>query len=1551
MKGFNFACSLIILLLSLSGLGFGQGEGVPPFSTMQPNQFDTINLANDNVLIEIPVRSKAGPIPLSISLAGNSNVKKNANFWASNFTLSPQSPVSFILRYSAVDNQAVCPDLSITTVYTGWYSLDGLLTRHDFVDANGDPVQIDTKGCLYPTASGFTNDGSGYTAHLIGGPAGVSGTLSDIHGNTITPVMFSNIASSIVDTNGNQISKSIGGIYTDSLGQVALTAVIGQVANPDTYSYTDVNGASKTITVSKSTFVQKTNFACSGMVDINTATVYLPTGVSFPDGSSMAFTYEPTPGTPADVTGRIKTITLPTGGVITFAYSGGNNGINCVDGTIPTLTRSTSDGTWTYVHNPPAQIGATSTTTVTDPSTSVTVHTFSGLYETNRLSYQGSTTLLKTQLTCYDGNFTNCVSAQVSPPITQKDVYRYLPSNVNPGSLSETKYVANTGLLLEDKEYDFGPTLVNDAVIVYGSFNGGNCVAAASADRPCTTTTKDSAGNTVAQTRYTYDSDGNPTQIQRLVSGTTYLTENFGYDANGAVNSHTDVNGTPTTYINGACNGAFPTVISGSGLSTSAVWDCNGAVRTSFTDANNQPIAYSYNDPLWRLKSTTDPLSNVTTMTYVTGASSYVKSSMPFNGTSSTIDITNFLDGLGRPKRIQQRKSPTGTTYDTETFTYDTNGQLFKSTRPCTVAWATDCGLTPAKTTTYDALGRVLTTTDGGGGTITFSYTRNDVLQTVGPTTPVKVKQFEYDGLGRLKSVCEVTTGAGSGTCGQNVTKTGYWTKYTYNALGKLTSVAQNAQGTSQTRTYAYDDLGRLTAETNPESGTIQYFYDFAPSSPGVACSGTTDGDLLKTYDTNGNTTCYTYDGLHRVLSTTYSGPNSTGVNKYFVYDSAVVNGQQMANAQGRLAEPYTATTQTGSKITDLGFSYSPRGEQTDVYELTPHSGGFYHVVQSFWANGNLKTLSGLGLPTITYNVNGQGQTSTVNASTGTNPVSSTSYNASGQVTGVTFGSLDTAAFSFDNNTGRMTQYKETINGSATFGTIGWNANGTPSSLAITDPFNALNGGKTCTFGYDDLIRVSSTSCTGSIWSQTFTYDPFGNITKTGNSAWNPGYNSATNHYTLGGTSYDANGNLLNDTFHTYTWNSDGQVLSVDSTGLTYDALGHQVERTNGAGYVQYVYAGSAKLALMNGQTLTRAFVPLPGGTQGVYTTSFSKYRVPDWLGSFRIESTSSRTWGWSAAFAPFGERYAEGGSAAAKTFAGHNWDTVNDLYDALFREQSGAQGRWISPDPVGVSAVDISDPRSWNRYAYTLNNPLIAIDPLGLDCVYLNDSGDAPESIDHNSVPGECSDNGGQWLVGSIQDGSVGANPDTGQVWGSNSDGFVVTNDPGDSVTVTANPCSTNGLHGGIGISFGGSADLSPGGPAFGAMSTASAGGGLFFNRTSISAGGFASGGAAVFGGPFATGVPDQTQGTTLAAGAYGGAGPSVFVTNARSVQQLKGPFATYTLNVGAGPVKFSAQFSTANGIWQASVGPPLPYVSAGVGASFSKMTTNTFTTSTGCD
>jgi RHS repeat-associated protein len=66
--------------------------------------------------------------------------------------------------------------------------------------------------------------------------------------------------------------------------------------------------------------------------------------------------------------------------------------------------------------------------------------------------------------------------------------------------------------------------------------------------------------------------------------------------------------------------------------------------------------------------------------------------------------------------------------------------------------------------------------------------------------------------------------------------------------------------------------------------------------------------------------------------------------------------------------------------------------------------------------------------------------------------------------------------------------------------------------------------------------------------------------------------------------------------------------------------------------------------------------------------------------------------------------------------FTGQNSLNVNGVYDFPAREYSSLQGRWISPDPAGLAAVDSSDPQTWNRYGYVRNSPLNTTDPSGLD-------------------------------------------------------------------------------------------------------------------------------------------------------------------------------------------------------------------------------------------
>jgi len=462
-------------------------------------------------------------------------------------------------------------------------------------------------------------------------------------------------------------------------------------------------------------------------------------------------------------------------------------------------------------------------------------------------------------------------------------------------------------------------------------------------------------------------------------------------------------------------------------------------------------------------------------------------------------------------------------------------------------------------------------------------------------------------------------------------------------------------------------------------------------------------------------------------------------VGKYFVYDTATINTTPtptaMVNAKARLAEAYTCTGTCSSKDTDIGVSYTARGEISDTYAKTPNSGGYYHLAGQYWENGTLKQLSGLpGLPTtISYGPDGQGRGNTVSASSGQTPlVSSTTYNSAGLPTAINLGSGagDSDSFTYDPNTNRMSQYQFTVNGTSLASALTWNANGMLRAQDITDAFNAPNT-QNCTYQYDDLSRIGQVDCGTNKRGQSFAYDPFGNITKTvlanhSGDSFQPTYDPATNRIqTLPGNppfvvQYDANGNVLNDSLHVYTWDAEGRPLTVDGVGLSYDALGRMVEQNRSGAYTQIVYSPSGgKLALMSAQTLQKALVPLSGRAMAVYNSSgLLYYAHADMLGSIRLGTTPARAMYFDVAYGPFGETYAQSGSVdpaytGKMADTSQRQDTSGGLYDFPLREYS-VQGRWPSPDPAGLVSVCFKDPQTQNRYAYVRNNPMSFVDPLG---------------------------------------------------------------------------------------------------------------------------------------------------------------------------------------------------------------------------------------------
>src|SRR6266568_9463647 len=139
-----------------------QGEdGIAPFSAWDGE----VNLANQNLLLNIDVRTKSGPIPFHYHLVANNYAKQNIGGYAW-WSINP----SFVGQFdgkgtiSKTSSPDTCGDGTHTGVKSNWKFTDPSGNAHPFNDA-----LTDSQGCLYGlTYTGPSSDGTGLTIVITG---------------------------------------------------------------------------------------------------------------------------------------------------------------------------------------------------------------------------------------------------------------------------------------------------------------------------------------------------------------------------------------------------------------------------------------------------------------------------------------------------------------------------------------------------------------------------------------------------------------------------------------------------------------------------------------------------------------------------------------------------------------------------------------------------------------------------------------------------------------------------------------------------------------------------------------------------------------------------------------------------------------------------------------------------------------------------------------------------------------------------------------------------------------------------------------------------------------------------------------------------------------------------------------------------------------------------------------------------------------------------------------------------------------------------------------
>jgi RHS repeat-associated protein len=291
---------------------------------------------------------------------------------------------------------------------------------------------------------------------------------------------------------------------------------------------------------------------------------------------------------------------------------------------------------------------------------------------------------------------------------------------------------------------------------------------------------------------------------------------------------------------------------------------------------------------------------------------------------------------------------------------------------------------------------------------------------------------------------------------------------------------------------------------------------------------------------------------------------------------------------------------------------------------------------------------------------------------------------------------------------------------------------GTADNGNVTAITNNRDTTRSQSFAYDALNRISTakTSSTSGTkcWDEAFGYDPWGNLLTIGRINGYTCSNEellnvmATPQNRISGDTYDTAGNLTAiPSIATYTYNAENQMTVTAGVTYTYDGDGKRVKKSSGKLYWYGMGSDPLDETDLAGVTTNAAFKEYVffGGKRIARRDSANavSYYFADHLGTARIVANSFGAACYDSDFYPFGgERSVTNTCSQNYKFTGKERDSESGLDNFGARYDSSNLGRFMSPDPKMLGMSRLVNPQRWNKYAYTINNPLRYIDPDGKD-------------------------------------------------------------------------------------------------------------------------------------------------------------------------------------------------------------------------------------------
>jgi RHS repeat-associated protein len=806
-----------------------------------------------------------------------------------------------------------------------------------------------------------------------------------------------------------------------------------------------------------------------------------------------------------------------------------------------------------------------------------------------------------------------------------------------------------------------------------------------------TRTTLDDGSGTTSTTRSAYDQRG---RLVDLHDETTGWHTSSDYYQDGAVKQVTATDGSAVFYTY-TWRGEIATMTDAAGVVTRYTYDLAGnqTGRTTAVGAANEVTTTHSYDLAGRETGTTDARGHTTVTRY---------------------------DDLDRPLQVEDPVH--GATHPT-VFAYNDAGRLegVLGVDGILTHYQYDArGFPEAITANYvagqanplveyqqhDGIGNVTQVTDRAGNTTTYGYDAADRLVWV--KNPLQEEtSYRYDGFGNVRQIQDAA---------------GHRTTFAYDGLGRVTRKTWH-DGTAETFTYTYVERG----DSNPAhdqtptgadptqvylrvahhlaDGNINYTYtdwrghlDRVTSYDGtiVQYRYTDTGQVASVTDQQG-TTCYVYNARTRLTDIRHIGPATDCAT------AAVLRTLTYTYDANDNRTSMTATVGTTSQT--VGYAYDALNRLCAVGlgripdSCTDPTADYTYTYEDYVADPAIARRT-----TLTYPNEHVVQTMTYDPLYRLTEL--TQQDGAGTI-------LAQYAATYD-PTGKRQSLNETVAGVTATTTWAYDA-----ADRLVREQRAMDGIPLWdrSFTYDRVGNRQTMQEAVAGIQTTYTYHPNGLDQLATVQTTGPG-GTTTQAYT-----YDARGNLTSDGTRSYQYDAADRLTAVTAGGspvatYVYDAAGRRARQTVGTTTTTFLWDeasayGDVVAEIDGSGAVDTRYVLAAGTLLAQERGGRTHYLLGDMQGSTRLLATSGGTIAASYQYDAFGNL--QHGPATPETsylYTGQQFDVATGLYALRARYYNPADGRFLSRDPY---PVDLAHPVELNRYVYVANDPVNAIDPLGL--------------------------------------------------------------------------------------------------------------------------------------------------------------------------------------------------------------------------------------------